>query len=571
MNDLVRVALYARVSSDQQADEMTIQSQLDLVQRRIVADGVKLEAELRFIDDGFSGHTMQRPALERLRDSAYSGAIDRLYVYDPDRLARKYAYQVVLVEELRKHGVEVVFLNAVKGAESAEANLLLQMQGMIAEYERAKILERTRRGRRYAARQGKVSVMGNAPYGYRYVSKRETGDEARYDVAPEASRHVQAIFAWVGVEGLSLGEVSRRLKDHGIPSPTGRARWDRATVRGILHNPAYQGTARYGKTRLMPRAAERRPTRRRSTARRSDQVAVATPAAEQEAIPVPALVSVELFEAAARRLAENRRRYRAQKKGTEYLLSGLLVCGRCRSACCGRRYYSKDGTEYVYYRCIGADRRRRQGGRICENTGLSGRVEQAVWSDLRSLLQDPDRLRREFDKRLNQPAREDAEAASLKQGIAQQKRRIARLLDAYENGWMDKEEFEPRVRAAKERLDRDEAALREHQHANDQTEEMCRVIEHFDTFAGEIRTGLNDATFEQKRRLLRLLINRIEVTDEEVRVVYKVSIRPFVKSPFDSKGAFLQHCLKSEAALQAEDRNSATSKCASKGRRMQSV
>jgi site-specific DNA recombinase len=553
MNDMVRVALYARVSSDQQADEMTIQSQLDLVQRRIVADGAKLDPELCFIDDGFSGSTMQRPALERLRDSAFSGVIDRLYVNDPDRLARKYAYQVVLVEELRKHGVEVVFLNAVKGAESAEANLLLQMQGMIAEYERAKILERTRRGRRYAARQGKVSVLGGAPYGYRYVSKHETGDEARYEVTPETSRHVQSIFAWVGVEGLSLGEVSCRLTEQGIPSPTGHVRWDRATIRGILHNPAYQGTARYGKTRLMPRNTERRLPRNVSTRSRCDQVTVTTPLAEQEEIPVPALVSVELFDAAARRLDENRRRYRAQKKGSVYLLSGLLVCGRCRSACCGRRHYSKEGTEYVYYRCIGTDRRRRQGGRICENTGLSGRVEQAVWSDLCSLLQDPDRLRREFQKRLKHPARDDAETTRLKQGVTHQKQRISRLLDAYENGWMDKEEFEPRVRTAKERLIRDEAALREQQQTSDQTEELIRVIEHFGTFASEIRSGLSEANFELKRKLLRLLINRIEVADDEVRVVYRVSLRPFVKGPFDSKGAFLQHCLKPETTLQVEE------------------
>jgi site-specific DNA recombinase len=165
MKDLIRVALYARVSSERQADEMTIESQLDALNRRLAADGLKVEGELSFLDDGFSGFTMRRPALERLRDAAYSGVIDRLYVYDPDRLARKYAYQVVLIEELGKHGVEVIFLNAVEGIASPEANLLLQMQGMIAEYERAKILERTRRGRRFAARQGKVSALGNAPYG----------------------------------------------------------------------------------------------------------------------------------------------------------------------------------------------------------------------------------------------------------------------------------------------------------------------------------------------------------------------------------------------------------------------
>ena len=113
---------------------------------------------------------MQRPALERLRDQAYVGGFQRLYVHSPDRLARRYAYQVLLVEELRRHAVEIVFLNRAIGV-SPEEDLLLQMQGMFAEYERAKILERSRRGKRHAARRGLVNVLSGAPYGYRYITK----------------------------------------------------------------------------------------------------------------------------------------------------------------------------------------------------------------------------------------------------------------------------------------------------------------------------------------------------------------------------------------------------------------
>src|SRR5207302_9310818 len=163
------------------------------------------------LDEGYSGSTVIRPALEKLRDVAYCGGIDRLYVHSPDRLARKYAYQVVLLEEFHKYEVDVVFLNEVQQDRSPEGELLLQVQGMMAEYERAKILERTRRGRRFAARQGKVSVLGHAPYGYRYVSKHEAGGEARYEVLAEDSQRVQAMFTWVGIEGLSLGEVARRV------------------------------------------------------------------------------------------------------------------------------------------------------------------------------------------------------------------------------------------------------------------------------------------------------------------------------------------------------------------------
>jgi site-specific DNA recombinase len=142
-----QVALYARVSSMQQAEAGTIVSQLSALRVRIANDGFALLPEMEFIDDGYSGSSFLRPGLERLRDVLHTGGIDRLYVLAPDRLARKYAYQVVLLEEFQAAGVEVVFLNRSSG-QSAEDELLVQVQGMLAEYERAKILERTRRGKR---------------------------------------------------------------------------------------------------------------------------------------------------------------------------------------------------------------------------------------------------------------------------------------------------------------------------------------------------------------------------------------------------------------------------------------
>lgn len=563
MDDITRVALYARVSSERQADELTIRSQVAALRERIVTDGCRIEAEFCFLDEGVSGATLQRPALERLRDFAYSGVIDRVYVHSPDRLARNYAYQVVLLEELQKHQVEVVFLNAVAGVASPEGNMLVQMQGMIAEYERAKILERTRRGRRFAARQGKVSALGHAPYGYRYVPKHEGGGEARYEILPEQSRIVQALFQWVGVEGLSLGEARQRLRQQGVPTPTGQAVWDRSSLRGILLNPAYQGTARWGKTRLVPRKNDVRSRRDRPMTqsdrpmtRTSDKIAMPTLLEEQEAIGVPALVSAELFAAVAEKLKENRRRYRAQKKGTEFLLSGLLVCASCGSAYCGRRHRMKTARtgairEYVYYRCLGTDRARHGGEAICKNACVPARVEEAVWSDLCSLLREPERLRREFEQRLERPSHETEETKRLEKTIADQKRRVARLLDAYENGWIDKSEFEPRIRSAKDGLTREEAALRAHQKAPLDEEGLRLVIGHFEAFAAQMSAELDRLDFATKRKVLGLLIKRVEVSKDDFRVVYKVSLRPFAKSP--GNGAVLHDCLMFQTAFQAEE------------------
>jgi len=238
----LRAALYARVSSKQQAEAKTIASQREALQARLQADGLRLEAELCFIDEGYSGGTLLRPALERLRDQAAAGAFDRLYVHSPDRLARHYPYQVLLVEELQRYGIEIVFLNHDIG-HSPEDNLLLQVQGMMAEYERAKILERSRRGKRHAARAGVINVLSGAPYGYRYIGKYEGNGQARYEVNEAQAEVVRQIFRWVALERCSIGEVCRRLREQGISSPRGKDFWDRSTVWGILQQRAYVGQA----------------------------------------------------------------------------------------------------------------------------------------------------------------------------------------------------------------------------------------------------------------------------------------------------------------------------------------
>jgi site-specific DNA recombinase len=202
----IRAALYARVSSEQQAQAGTIDSQVAAIRERAGEDALKIESDLCFIDDGVSGATLVRPALERLRDLADAGEIDRLYVLCPDRLSRSYAYQVLLVDELRRCGVELVFVNRDL-AQTPEDQLLLQVQGMVAEYERAKIIERCRRGKLHAARRGSINVLGGAPYGYRYVAAID-GAAAQYNVHLQEAQVVQQMFQWIGAE--RYGTTCRR-------------------------------------------------------------------------------------------------------------------------------------------------------------------------------------------------------------------------------------------------------------------------------------------------------------------------------------------------------------------------
>src|SRR6478609_8060256 len=404
-NDL-RVAIYARVSGEQQAKEDTIASQLEAVTQRIACDALECDPELRFVDDGYSGSILTRPGLERLRDQAAAGAIDRLYMLDPDRLSRKYAYQVLILEELARCGVEVIFVRNPIGR-GPEQDLLLQVQGMIAEYERAQILERCRRGKQHAARRGSVNVLAGAPYGYRYVGKHEGGGEARYQVVAEEARVVRKIFEWVGQERCSIGEVCRRLQGDGVPTRTGKSAWDRSTVWAVLKNPAYKGTAAFGKTGQGGTKPQRlRPQRGRPEHPRRPVSRVDTSPKDQILIEVPGLVDAELFEAVQAQLEENRRRRRDRPGGSRYLLQGLVVCKRCGYGCYGKptsRASAKGGARipYAYYRCTGSDAYRFGGQRLCWNKQIrTDMLDDAVWEDVRRLLSEPGRVQREYERRL---------------------------------------------------------------------------------------------------------------------------------------------------------------------------
>src|SRR4051794_36602935 len=236
----LRVAFYARVSSDQQTEQGTIASQVAALEARILQDGLHLEPDHRFIDEGHSGATLIRPALEHLRDAVAAGTVDRIYVHSPDRLARRYAYQVLLIDEFRRLGVEIMFLNRAIGL-SPEDDLLLQVQGMVAEYERAKILERSRRGKRHAAHQGRISVLSGAPYGYRYIGKHEGGGIARYAIDEAEAPAVRLMFQWIGHDRISIGEVCRRVSEAGFFNPHGEAPRGRATLGGVLQKPPLVG------------------------------------------------------------------------------------------------------------------------------------------------------------------------------------------------------------------------------------------------------------------------------------------------------------------------------------------
>jgi site-specific DNA recombinase len=554
MMDL-QAAIYARVSSEQQANDHTIASQLAALHERVAADGLALPTDRQFIDEGYSGATLVRPALERLRDLAAAGGIDRLYVHSPDRLARKYAYQVLVVDELQRVGVEIVFLNRELGR-SPEDDLLLQVQGMVAEYERAKILERSRRGKRHGAHTGAVSVLCGAPYGYRYIRKADGGGQARYEIVLEEARVVRQVFDWVGRERLSIGEVRRRLEQAGERTRTGKTTWDRTTIWGILKNPAYRGMAAFGKTRAGPlqprlRAQRGRPFHPRRAVSPSD-----VPPEDWISVPVPALISEDLFATVREQLQENRQRARQGQRGARYLLQGLICC-----ALCGYAYYGKAISpsarkghlrHYAYYRCIGSDAYRFGGTRLCHNKQLrTDLVDAAVWREVCALLEQPERLQEEYERRLQDPGQEGRhhDLASLEGQIRKLRQGIGRLIDSYAEGLIDKGDFEPRITRLKERIATMEGQARDMAAEAALQHELRLIIGKLEDFAGTVRDNLDQADWETQRTTIRALVKRVEIDQEHVNVVFRIGPNP---SDPDPTTAVLPDCGRSGLSTVSE-------------------
>ena len=234
--------LYARVSSDRQEKEETIQSQLAELRARAKEDGLETWEELP--DEGYSRDNLRRPRLDRLRDLAAQGKVDRVYIQAPDRLASG-GKLMVLVEELEKAGVQLIFLRG-QYEHNAEGKMLLGMQGIFAEYERTKIVERTTRGKRYWAGQGAM-VGGHTPFGYRLIRRDDT-QRARLEISDFEAGVVREMYRLVLEEGLSCRAMGIRLQERGILTPKGANQWSPSTVTRILGNPVYKGTFYYQRT-----------------------------------------------------------------------------------------------------------------------------------------------------------------------------------------------------------------------------------------------------------------------------------------------------------------------------------
>ena len=532
------VALYARVSTTRQAEAQTVASQGAALRERVTSDTPGDVSLLEFIDEGYSGTTLVRPALERLRDLAAVGGVEVVSIQSPDRLARKDAHQALLLDEFSRVGVHVVFLNR-EIQPTAEDELLVQVQGAIAEYERAKIVERTRRGRRPAAQRGSVSALVHAPYGYRSVGKGQGADLPHYAVVLDEARVVRQIFDWGGRERLTMSEVTRRLSADGLLTRTGNRRWNRGTVRQMLQNPTYKGAAAYGRTRSIPwRRLAGRPAKSRPAHPRQPSSVQPCPAEEWITIPTPAVVEPALFAVVQEQLGENRRRRRERAQGATHLLQGLLVCGACGYAFSAKatRSHTRDGCAQAraYYRCLGRAAYRFAGIQLCSASPLAApAVESAVWAEVCTLLEDPSRVEQEYARRWQALQAPSPSAADLATTVHLGKLRqgLARLIDSYTEGFITKEEFEPRISRLRQRIAHFEEALARETDDASTLHELRLVMGQMEEFAAHVRAGLADANWQVRRDIIRALVKRIDVTDEHITIVFRVGAHSLGPAP----------------------------------------
>jgi site-specific DNA recombinase len=525
----MRIGMYARVSTTRQAEAQSTEQQLERLRAHVAthaAEGWELREEHIFRDDGYSGASLRRPGLDRLRDAVAAAALDRVLLTAPDRLARNYVHQMLLLDELQRQGCQVEFLERPMSQDPHD-QLLLQIRGAVAEYERALIAERMRRGRLRKLQAGLLLPWTRAPYGYRLDPERPR-DPAGVRVEEAEAAVVRELFAQYLEPGGSLAGLAKRLYSVGMPTPTGKRCWHPNTIRLLLTTPAYAGQVYAGRSR--PRAARGRWSALRPVRPGSQCDEPLPPAAWMPVAPVPALVSQEQFDQVQAKLAHNQQFARRHNTAHRYLLRALVSCGVCQLCCVGRTCHSHRPA-YAYYQCRGkthpvlSSREQKCPARFIPATQL----DDLVWADLCDVLLHPASLVQALERAQGGhwlPQELQARREQLRRGALQLASQVERLSEAYLQGVIPLAEYQRRRRDLEQRQ---EALAHQSQQLELQVrnaQAVAGLAISVEAFCQRVQVGLTQATFEQKRQLVELLIDRVVVTDGDVEVRYVIPTTP---------------------------------------------
>ena len=513
----MKAAIYARVSTERQAERGTIGSQVQALRAHVAAAGYELAGE--YCDDGHSGARLDRPGLDTLRDAAEAGLFEVVCCLSPDRLARSYAYQVLILDELARFGVGVAFADAPRlDQDDPQARLLTQVQGVIAEYERAKIGERYRRGKLFRSRAGEV-ISRKAPYGYRRIPRGPDGPAHLEIFEPEAAV-ARRIFA-ERAAGTTIRQICRQLNADAVPTPTGsRAVWGTSTVNRLLRNEAYIGRVYFNRTEAVP---DRRPGRHSRQAPR--------PRADWIAIPCPPLIADETFQAAAQVSYDNAKWSPRRAEPGAWLLRGLVKCGPCGVGTSCHKMRGRNGTWHRYYYCNNHDPLRAGGqDRRCPERNIrADALDEFVFGQVRAALLNPALLLAgEQAIAVHAPIPDDqllaAELARLDRRLEAARSEHNRLIDLYQAGLIDMPALQRRAAAitARQRDTEHKRASLSAQRADlARGNRLRHGVEHF---AGRVRAVIDELDHTQRQVLLRLLIEDVQVTGWHVKIKLRIPL-----------------------------------------------
>ncbi len=450
-----RAALYARVSTDNQKEEGTIASQLFELRQQIARDNNTLTKE--YVDEGWSGARLDRPALDQLRSDFKHNLFDVIYFHNVDRIARDVTYQQLIISDILKYQKQII-INGKDYVENPENKFALTVLGAVAELEKAKFAERSVRGRRHKVRQEIPATGGNVPYGYTLVKKTDTKPQ-HIIINKERAAVVRHIYETYANTEIGINELTRKMQESDTLPSRGN-KWSRSTVHFILTNTAYYGEIHYYTVRKVPATGKRPRHVKFKTVKRDPS--------EQITLSVPAIISKELWDKAQAKLERNKKRYRNPHR--KYLLSGLVQCARDGESYTG--YTQKWGVggedKYRHYQC-NHNRKMHEAGyslehdRCTNKSIVASRIEIGLWLAVINEILNPARLKTHVEVlRTRTRDREDKyrkKLAGIEKEPKQNEEQKQRLLNLYTEGQKSKEIFMRKLAG----LEEEERKLREKQ------------------------------------------------------------------------------------------------------------
>ncbi len=517
MNENKLIAIYARVSTTNQENEGTIETQLSAVNNYISENGYIVVK--KYIDEGWSGDSIARPALDQLRMDAKKKIWNAVVMYDPDRLARRYSYQELIMDELREGGTDVLFVTTPTPKNGVE-KILYGVQGLFAEYERAKIGERFRLGKVRKAKEGHV-IATEAPYGYKFILKHgKRGDpdfkQGYYKINKYESSIVKEIFSWVANEGLSLRKVILKLKDQGVkPRKSLRGVWNTSTLSTLIRNKTYIGEGHFGATvSVVPVNPKNKDLykKNKKSSRRSK------PESEWIKIATPRIIDDDLFYRAGKRLRENFEQSPRNTKN-EYLLSGRIWC----SCGCRRGGEGPQKGKHLYYRCT--DRVRRFPlPRSCNEKGLNARIiDQTVWGKIIELMSSPALLENHIERWFENSNKNTSSilinADILHEEINEINKQIARYVEAYGVGALTLDGLQTFTTPLKKRIIHLNSQIKEIPHTKEiEIIKAKPTSEELNEFSRKAIEGLRNLNFITKKAIVGNIIKKVICIKNELKV-----------------------------------------------------